>query len=1024
MPGTMNHNSLNATGIISGTHRDIPGSKASTGTRRPSSQQQQQQQQQHLHKQQLPQQLHRRQTAHEKVVHSHGPPKHSGHSPSKTVASKTQPHSASPSSSTATPSTLSPSPTASKPSASKPSVSPPVPSLSLQPAPPYSSSSSTSSLSSQPLPVPCPGSSGILSTTQLYPNNAALLAACGVPRPTSPQLSPNSKLASVFSSYPSLKPSPGAFCYPPAPSTSQMPSDVPSETVPDNELDLSSPSNLTETSQDFVSDSGTLPANPASRPSSISLSSSSMPSHCDSENNIATTTTTNTNNNNNINNNTKNNINDVNNINNNNNNNSISAVSAHVPPQGQTSRLSSDQPQVSLPSHQAMGDLGTLPGQSASQQVTPGTVRDDPSPSLPGGSSARSGCSKSELQVPREKAVVVPSSPPTPHRGHLVTQTAPPVAPTRLAQLRQNNLAIKKQMKTKTMKLPELSETSEHVTDETTPTDSAPPLQPLPPPKSRRSGVAALNSDRLPPTAKVMPQISVTDEDGEDVNMPASPPVVPGGGDADHSTPLTLPQSFLRKLGLSVEDDEKDVTIDQLSEKEVESKFVTLSLAFKTDKLTLDQRVIVQERARDIAEQNVDVELQGIRDAIETLGDLSCKPQVREVVDKIRLHIDILEISAATVSSRAEVFGAVQQERRLCKAMEVMVLYTENLRRIRAKEESEVQEARKVLSERSSSGYSLDVDSGISRRSMSVCGFSPGVRTMRRRSEVALPRILGGTGSPSPAQENDLFQAERLFASSNPLTNSQQGAEDEEGPKARFQSAVASTTMQHAVTATIRRASIDKQRSVSVFAGSPFAPNGAVLGKAAGEAGGPGGGTGVSGDASRVNPASLRKTSPQPTLGVTLEDDGDSCAASETSTSETPTPARKVSQDEQAYRKGFEQGLKAKLSDSLTELRDQQNSISRSLETVMDRVDQGQAEDAELMASSTRLESLISFLTKVREFLISYDWRSNKTAIRNIAGVAFLMLALLMMFLSPPVPAHTRASSMEPPSNLPEPPKD
>ena len=131
--------------------------------------------------------------------------------------------------------------------------------------------------------------------------------------------------------------------------------------------------------------------------------------------------------------------------------------------------------------------------------------------------------------------------------------------------LTQSNLAVKKQMKTKTMKLPDLSESSEHeshqspVTDETTPIiNSAPPGQTLPPQgspyQSRRPGATTLNSDRPPPMAKVMPQISVTDEDGEDV-VPASPP-----GGEQQSTPLALPQAFLRKLGLSVEDDEKDVT--------------------------------------------------------------------------------------------------------------------------------------------------------------------------------------------------------------------------------------------------------------------------------------------------------------------------------------------------------------------------------------------------------------------------------------------------------------------------------
>ena len=49
----------------------------------------------------------------------------------------------------------------------------------------------------------------------------------------------------------------------------------------------------------------------------------------------------------------------------------------------------------------------------------------------------------------------------------------------------------------------------------------------------------------------------------------------------------------------------------------VQSKFTSLSLAFKTDKLTIEQRASVQERARDLSEKNVDRELQGIKDAVE-----------------------------------------------------------------------------------------------------------------------------------------------------------------------------------------------------------------------------------------------------------------------------------------------------------------------------------------------------------------------------------------------------------------------
>ena len=48
-----------------------------------------------------------------------------------------------------------------------------------------------------------------------------------------------------------------------------------------------------------------------------------------------------------------------------------------------------------------------------------------------------------------------------------------------------------------------------------------------------------------------------------------------------------------------------------------QSKFTSLSLAFKTDKITLEKRLEIQERSRDIAEENVAKELKGLREAWE-----------------------------------------------------------------------------------------------------------------------------------------------------------------------------------------------------------------------------------------------------------------------------------------------------------------------------------------------------------------------------------------------------------------------
>ena len=58
-----------------------------------------------------------------------------------------------------------------------------------------------------------------------------------------------------------------------------------------------------------------------------------------------------------------------------------------------------------------------------------------------------------------------------------------------------------------------------------------------------------------------------------------------------------------------------------------QEKFACLALAFKTDKLTLEKRIDLHERARDIAEQNVNKEIEGLKEAMKvgifiTLGFL------------------------------------------------------------------------------------------------------------------------------------------------------------------------------------------------------------------------------------------------------------------------------------------------------------------------------------------------------------------------------------------------------------------
>ncbi|KAH8029656.1 hypothetical protein HPB51_002113 [Rhipicephalus microplus] len=103
------------------------------------------------------------------------------------------------------------------------------------------------------------------------------------------------------------------------------------------------------------------------------------------------------------------------------------------------------------------------------------------------------------------------------------------------------------------------------------------------------------------------------------------------------------------RLGFTI----KNPSSDQLTEEDVENKFTTLSLGFKTDRLTLTKRLELHQRHRDIAEGNIQAELNAIRD--------------------------------------------LAQEERMSRAFEVMVAHVENLKRSSEREHRELEEARKLL---------------------------------------------------------------------------------------------------------------------------------------------------------------------------------------------------------------------------------------------------------------------------------------------------------------------------------------
>ncbi|KAK3593867.1 hypothetical protein CHS0354_011471 [Potamilus streckersoni] len=404
-----------------------------------------------------------------------------------------------------------------------------------------------------------------------------------------------------------------------------------------------------------------------------------------------------------------------------------------------------------------------------------------------------------------------------------------------------------------------------------------------------------------------MPQLKIEG----DIVQPTNP--------FDEIVTPSMPKEFLEKLGL-LPDSHSKVSLDQLSEQEIESKFTSLALAFKTDKKTLEKRLEIQERTRDLAEENVDKELKGIRDKLDTLNHLCTDPQVRKELSKIRQHLDTLQQTAARVSSRAEVYGAVQQEKRFSFAVDVMVTHVENLRRIHEKEHAELEEAKKLLQDSRTLGSAgLDHAGGESmfpRRSSSVCLNNLPVRGARRRvSEVALPRVLGGTGAPSLLQPSYSMD-----------------------PRTKFQQVVASASMKSAVANTLRRASLDRQSTSS-------APN---------------------------------------STNVSREHSQD---RSQDDTSKKDQK-NKVAKEEEAFQKGYEQGLRANLGKDLTDLREQQNHINHSLGEVMDTL------DSQLTGDQKTLKELLIERVKSKIPKVDLSWKKVRL---TLAGFLFVMAIIVVL---------------------------
>lgn len=243
-----------------------------------------------------------------------------------------------------------------------------------------------------------------------------------------------------------------------------------------------------------------------------------------------------------------------------------------------------------------------------------------------------------------------------------------------------------------------------------------------------------------------------------------------------------------------------------LTEKEVENAFVQLSLAYRNDNYTLEMRLKQAERERNLTEEDTEKELEEFKSALKMTAPQWQNMEQREAYQQLIETVSVLHRLATRLSSRAEIVGAVRQEKRMNKATEVMMQYVENLKRTYDKDHAELMEFKKLANQNSNRCYGGSVDTGddgVPRPSRSM-SLTLGKALPRRRVSVAvvpkfnllnIPGQTPATAGPGPnvgptagAALPVLCEANDVKGSSTPTETPQTAAEcgkDQEGEAAK-----------------------------------------------------------------------------------------------------------------------------------------------------------------------------------------------------------------------------------------------
>ncbi|KAA0714057.1 hypothetical protein E1301_Tti007217 [Triplophysa tibetana] len=153
--------------------------------------------------------------------------------------------------------------------------------------------------------------------------------------------------------------------------------------------------------------------------------------------------------------------------------------------------------------------------------------------------------------------------------------------------------------------------------------------------------------------------------------------------------PMTFEEQFvLKRQGPNSVD---------MTEEELEATFSQLSLSFCCDQYTLCKRLEAEEHARDKAENNLKLEVERGMEMLQTLKGMCLDIKRASLLQQIELCLSIIGSTVGRISNSAEVLGAVHQEVKSSRSVELMVAHVQNLKRHHERNNAELEDMKKHM---------------------------------------------------------------------------------------------------------------------------------------------------------------------------------------------------------------------------------------------------------------------------------------------------------------------------------------